>query len=270
MSLNEVATLANKAREGGAKSVAKEKEGQPNQLFQKLLGGLAEKSGQKKVDKKVQKVVHLVGNLPPLSGKLVELIQEGSFVDFAWFPVLEDGPSEGDWRQVQSDNGEGTAVGTGLRKKAWKEVPDVLTWSTCFSLFQTAWGRADPKMYEPLMAYRESIVRLAKRHPWQQVVKYDRKFRQEAAGRNDVKWGEEKTSLVLDMMCTSSHADKQMHGSSVPLQRKADQRKRGACFRYNKANSACVYGAQCRFLHVCSQCGGEHPVTQCHSKSGEK
>ncbi len=74
MSLNEVATLANKAREGGAKSVAKEKEGQPNQLFQKLLGGLAEKSGQKKVDKKVQKVVHLVGNLPPLSGKLVELI----------------------------------------------------------------------------------------------------------------------------------------------------------------------------------------------------
>jgi len=45
----------------------------------------------------------------------------------------------------------------------------------------------DPKMYESLMAYRESIVRLAKRHPWQQVVKYNRKFRRETARRNDVK-----------------------------------------------------------------------------------
>jgi len=60
VSLDEVATLADKAREGGAKSVAKEKWGQPNQLLQKLLGGLAKKSRQKKADKKV---LHLVRNL---------------------------------------------------------------------------------------------------------------------------------------------------------------------------------------------------------------
>ncbi len=116
---------------------------------------MAEKGVQKKLDKKVQKVVHLVGNLPPLSAKLVELIQEGSFVDFVWFPVLEDGPSDEDWGQMQSDKGDGTSAGTSSRKKAWKEVPDILTWSTCFLLFQTAWGRADPKMDEPLTAYRE-------------------------------------------------------------------------------------------------------------------
>ncbi len=53
---------------------------------------------EKKEEKKVQKVVHLVSNLPPLSGKMVDMIQEGSFVDFAWFPVFEDGPSDGEWR----------------------------------------------------------------------------------------------------------------------------------------------------------------------------
>ncbi len=83
MSLDEIASLADKAKECGAKTIAKEKEDQPGQLLQKLLGGVAEKGVQKKLDKKVQKVVHLVGNLPPLSAKLVELIQEGSFVDFA-------------------------------------------------------------------------------------------------------------------------------------------------------------------------------------------
>jgi len=270
VSLDELATLADKARECGAKTETKVNDDQPGQLLQRLLGGMTEKGVLEKTDKKVQKVVHLVSNLPLLSAKLVELIQEGSFVDFAWFLVLEDGPSDGDWRQVQSDNGDGTSGGTSSRKRAWKEVPDILTWSTCFSLFQTAWGRADPKMYEPLMAYRESIVRLAKRHPWQQVVKYDRRFRQEAARRNDVKWGEQKTCLVLDMMCNTPQGEKQAHGNSGPSQRKADQKKRGACFRHNKANCTCTYGTQCRFLHVCSHCGGEHPATQRHNKSGEK
>ncbi len=39
MSLDEIATLADKAKECGAKTVAKEKEDQPGQLLQKLLGG---------------------------------------------------------------------------------------------------------------------------------------------------------------------------------------------------------------------------------------
>ncbi len=266
-----MAALAESARESGAKlaPTTSKTGGQSGLLLQELLASVSKSGLDKKPEKKGQKVVHLVGNLPPLSARLVEMIQEGSFVDFAWFPVMEDGPSEGDWRQVRSDSGEETSVGAGSRKRVWKEVPDILTWSTCFSLFQTAWGRAEPKMFETLMAYRESIVRLAKRHPWQQVVKYDRRFRQEAAGRSDVAWGEEKTSLVLDMMCNTPQAEKQTHGSG-PLQKKQEQRKRAVCFRFNKANSTCTFGSQCRFLHVCCQCGGDHTISQCHSKYGDK
>ncbi len=94
----------------------------------------------KKKDKKAQKAVHLVENLPPLPAKLVEMIQEGSFVDFSWFPVLEDGPSDGEWRNYASESGEGgpSGVGTGKKRKLWNEVPDVSWWGTCFSLFRMA------------------------------------------------------------------------------------------------------------------------------------
>ncbi len=156
-----MAALAESARESGAKlaPTTSKKGGQSGQLLQELLASVSKSGLDKKPEKIGQKVVHLVGNLPPLSARLVEMIQEGSFVDFAWFPVMEDGPSEG-LRQVRSDSGEETSVGADSRKRVWKEVPDILTWSTCFSLFQTAWGRAEPKMFETLMAYRD-IVRLA-------------------------------------------------------------------------------------------------------------
>ncbi len=265
--VDEVATLAGRARESGARSATtgKGKESQTGRMLQKLLTNVSNKEQEKPPEKKVQKVVHLVSNLPPLAAKLVELIQECSFVDFSWFPVMDDGPSDSDWRQVKNESVEEASGGMSSRKRALREVPDILTWSTCFSLFQTAWGRSDPKMFETLMAYRESIVRLAKRHPWHLVVKYDRKFRQEAAGRSDVAWGEEKTSLVLDMMCNAPQTERQGHGNG-PVQRKVEQKKRGVCFRYNKENSTCAYGKQCRFLHACAQCGGDHPGSQCHGK----
>ena len=52
-------------------------------------------AGNKDV-KKVPKTVHLVKNLQPLPAKIVEAIRKGNFVDFAWFPVLEEGPVDGD------------------------------------------------------------------------------------------------------------------------------------------------------------------------------
>ena len=48
------------------------------------------------------------------------------------------------------------------------------------------------------MAYREVIVKMARRHQWCHVAKYDRRFWQEAAGKKDVRWGEEKVHLTLD------------------------------------------------------------------------
>ncbi len=63
-------------------------------MVQKLLDGLKEVRAEESEDKKAARVVHLIKNQPPLPTKVVERIKEGSFVDFAFFPVFDDGPGE--------------------------------------------------------------------------------------------------------------------------------------------------------------------------------
>ncbi len=125
-------------------------------------------------------------------------------------------------------------------------------------------------MWVPLAAYREVIFRLARRHPWSQVVRYDRRFRREAAGRNDVKWDEENFPLMLDVTHSSqlTKSEPKHGGGGGNPQRKPDPRKRGACFRFNRGDGKCGFGQQCRFGHVCSSCGGDHSATVC--RTGDK
>ncbi len=50
---------------------------------------------------------------------------------------------------------------------------------------------------------------------------------------------------------------------------KWNRRKEESVSDINKENSTCAYGKQCRFLHACAQCGGNHPGLQCHGKNIE-
>ncbi len=143
----------------------------------------------------------------------------GLVVDFAFFPVFDDGPGEpGDWKASQGEPGESPAAGTAGRRKSTKEVPDLAGWSTCFTLLQVAWASSKPEMWVPLAAYREVIFKLAKRHQWSQVARYDRRFRQEAAGKDDVRWDEENLSLLLDIVHTiARHRERWSRGGEVPV-----------------------------------------------------
>ncbi len=270
--IDKVAQLAESARSKGAAVAPAGSKGE-EPLFQKLWDSLKDSRAEEKEERKAHKVVHLLKNQPPLPSKVVERIREGSFVDFAFFPVFDDGPGEpGDWKASQGEPGESPAAGTAGRRKSTKEVPDLAGWSTCFTLLQVAWASSKPEMWVPLAAYREVIFKLAKRHQWSQVARYDRRFRQEAAGKDDVRWDEENLSLLLDIVHTTPQGKtepKQGVGAGGPPPRKMEQRRRGACFRYNRGEGRCNFGAQCHFAHVCSNCGGEHPAFHCN-KPGEK
>ncbi len=272
MVTDEVAELAEAARSKGATEAPAGEKREERPLVQKLLDSLKEAGAGESEDKKSSRVVHLIKNLPPLPTKVVERIKEGSFVDFAFFPVFDDGPGEaGDWRSSPGEASESSGGG-GSKRKSPKEVPDLAGWSTCFTLFQVAWASSKPEMWVPLATYRESIFKLAKRHQWNQVARYDRRFRQEAAGKDTVKWEEENLSLLLDVVHStpSSKAEpRQSAGGGDPLGRKAEPRRKGACFRFNRGEGRCTFGAQCKFSHTCSNCGGDHPATQCN-RPGER
>jgi len=86
--IDEVAFLAEQAREGGAVS-APEKEGkEPGPLLRKLLDRVKGSEKGNKEGYPVHNVVNLMENLPPLPRKLVELIWRGSFMEFATFLML--------------------------------------------------------------------------------------------------------------------------------------------------------------------------------------
>ena len=96
--IDKVAQLAEEVRSKGAAVAPAGTKGGEELLFRKLLDSLIDSKAEEKDEKKAPKVVHLLKNQPPLPSKVVERIREGSFIDFAFFPVFDDGPGEaGDW-----------------------------------------------------------------------------------------------------------------------------------------------------------------------------
>lgn len=254
--------LAERAKAAGAAVLPGTAEVEPEPVRRKLLSSAAEEGANG--GPKSSKPVHLIKNVQPLPRKTVEAIQEGAFVEFAYFPVLEEGPVDGEGRDGQGDSGEGN--GSSRKKKERREVPDILWWSTCFSLYQAAWATKEPKMWLPLSAYREVIFRLARRHPWALVAKYDRRFRQEAAALESPKWEKEKMTLIWEIMPPSgqSKGEGRGYGAGGDVSSKRNEpRKKGYCFRFNKEGGNCVFGQQCRFGHSCAKCGGDHPRYRC-------
>ncbi len=69
-------------------------------------------------------VVHLIKGLPPLPGKTVAKIQGGAFVEFAKFPVFDQGRREGEWMDERSerDSSGATKLSLSQKRKGPREV----------------------------------------------------------------------------------------------------------------------------------------------------
>ncbi len=269
MVTDEVAELAEAARSKGATEAPAGEKREERPLVQKLLDSLKEAGAGESEDKSHPErctSLRIYRRCRPRWSSGLKRVP-------SW--TLPSSPSSTMVLAKQVTGGpeaSESSGGGGGKRKSPKEVPDLAGWSTCFTLFQVAWASSKPEMWVPLATYRESIFKLAKRHQWNQVARYDRRFRQEAAGKDTVKWEEENLSLLLDVVHStpSSKAEpRQSAGGGDPLGRKAEPRRKGACFRFNRGEGRCTFGAQCKFSHTCSNCGGDHPATQCN-RPGER
>ncbi len=88
-----VAELTEVVRRKGATMAPVESQGGEEPLLQRLVDSLKDSRAEKE-ETKASKVVHLLKNQPPLPSKVVERIRERVFVEFATFPVFDDGPNE--------------------------------------------------------------------------------------------------------------------------------------------------------------------------------
>ena len=229
--------------------------------------------------------------LPPISGKMVERVQGGKFVEFKEF--LKDNVL---LLQKLRELGLSGAVAPSLQPivsgSRLREVPDSAAWASCFLAFMAT--KVDHRETRELAAYGMIVLAFANQHTGPGWQAYDRQFRQHQAAGANLPWAEINPSLMSATVLSQSggpgrscplclaYDHTKEDCALFPLERaskwgepsqgfKARQPRRpgpygvitsaAVCYRYNRGS---CQAAHCRFEHFCSNCGKPgHPAISC-------
>ena len=168
-----------------------------------------------------------------------------------------------------------------------KLIPDLGTWSQCFAIFMAVVTAKEPDHSADLLAYLSTIAKASLKYRWPAWIVYDQNFRQEAADKGLRKWAQVdpsiyaqcftgmsisqegwcKTCMSIDHSSESCPLKMTRKRPTVPLPSCGNKRfqqspKSQVCLKY-KYEGNCKFGRSCRFQHICSSCGGGHPVSRC-------
>ena len=235
-----------------------------------------------------QPMICLGSGLPALSKKMVAKRLASEYVDFSELP-----PAKGKGRAMpQSLEGQVIVVQAADLLQAGRIIPDLATWLQCFAVYVATLSTKYPKRVPDLMAYQTTIVMASQKYRWPSWVVYDQNFRQEAAGNPLQSWAKVDPSIYAQCFtgqavsaenwcakcqyldhtsvnCPYRQRKSPWHsmagaGASQPMSRNEQQ----ICMKFNKFNGDCKFGKDCRYLHVCSVCRENHPVSRCKSSGG--
>ena len=237
-------------------------------------------------------LVQVGGGLPAIPKKLIEKIEAGEYIDFSELP-----PAKGKGKSAaQNYEGQIVVVQAADLVQSRRLVPDLATWAQCFGLLTAVVARRQPQKVTDLMAYLAIVSKASQKYRWPSWVIYDQHFRMEAAGNPTQSWAKVDPSLYAQCFTGQartaenwcSHCQGLDH-SSLRCPFKPQKRSWGSAFgqpapaapgkpvppgaggtvcqKYNRFNGDCHYGKQCRYSHVCSRCGGPHPIQKCRAKT---
>ena len=216
-------------------------------------------------------------------------------MDFTELP-----PAKGKCRSVsQAFDGQIVVVQAANLVQTQRLIPDLATWVQCFGLFTSARARGKPERLPDMMVYMAIVAKASQKFKWPSWVIYDQNFRMEMAGNPTQSWAKVDPSLYAQCFTGQAFSSENWcsecqglyHTSGrCPYKPQAQKRSWGAafgqaparapppgpspkskgiiCAKYNCYNGDCRYGKQCCFDHVCSGCGGLHPIQKC--KGGDK
>ena len=131
----------------------------------------------------------LSAGLAPVPSKLVAKIQKLEFVDMA--ELLRDNLEL--QRQMRSQ--EQLSQPSSQPRNRQREIPDILSWVSCFGVYMAVLTSKYPEMTRQLLAYQTLIVREARRCGGNGWLAYDTYFRQQVAGDPSADWSSLNTSL---------------------------------------------------------------------------
>lgn len=219
--------------------------------------------------------------LAAMSKKMVARILAGEYVDFGELP-----PAKGKSRSPQSVEGQVIVVQAADLVQTRKLIPDLATWTQCFSLYVATLARKYPEKVPELMAYQTIVAKASLKYRWPSWLVYDQNFRQDAAGNPTQSWAKADASIYAQCFTGQALSTENWCAKCQGLDHSSQNcpyrpRKRpwsavgGAssspsrhdqgvvCIKYNKFNGDCKFGRECRYLHVCSTCREAHPVSKC-------
>jgi hypothetical protein len=232
--------------------------------------------------------------LPVVPQRLVKRIVKGEYVDMA--ELLKDN-LEVERRRALSD-GEGSQSAL-LTRGARREVPDLLSWLQCYSMFAAVTCANNPAKTREMWAYQSLMIGEARRCGGRGWAMYDSAFRQQMASRGDGDFASLNQSLYSTTFLAyggrgkfcgtcmmSDHAQEECALNptrALPIVQIREQegrrdtrgtdnrRQRGRrpgppCYAWNDGH--CTY-SNCRFEHVCSSCQGNHRRSACRARAGD-
>lgn len=159
------------------------------------------------------------------------------------------------------------------RKK--KSISDIHSWVQAFTIYAAALSAADSTTREEtvgLFAHMSTILQLARDLGGNQWLQYDKVYREWAAAKEIKVWGE--LNLSIFGHCLASQHRAPLLPPAEKEFRPAEGKKRGTPYfrsqgcRLWNFEGRCTR-PQCRFLHSCYFCGGNHRGDNCPSSSGQ-
>ena len=233
--------------------------------------------------------------LPPVPAKVAARIRRGEFVEM--------GELLPEFMASQRDDDPEGKHEPKIRRS--RKVTDILTWVKCFGKYASVRARHAPHLFSELMAYMGAIITASQDYAGLAWVRYDAAYRRQAAITGNTRWSMINSTLYticftgratpmprceLCFATTHTAKDCAQQGdpdpgmqdrlkaietavlaltskpptTSVATSRTAPVRPSNEpCRKWNSNN--CTY-PRCRYNHVCSGCGGGHPVVRCPAR----
>lgn len=223
--------------------------------------------------------------------KLVKRILKGDYLDFA--ELLKDN-MEAERRRATQE-GESASAPYGHRANR-REVPDMLSWLGCFSLYAAVVCSKHPKKARELWAYQAMIISEHRRCGGRGWLLYDSAFRQQISSLDTVDFSKINQSLYATTFLAHSSRGQCCPSCLMPDHKQEDcalnpawsmpvvrfresssrndsqepprKRMKRPCFKWNEGVCA---NPRCRFDPVCQLCYSVgHKKLECKARGGRE
>jgi len=166
-------------------------------------------------------------------------------------------------------------------------VSNIVVWLDCYASLVAVLSSAHPEKFNQFMMYQKTIILAYQRFAGDGWVVYDSSYRRQAANTKFLDWGQMDGRLWNEIftgrakaiarckICLSelhSHTDcpqalttrlPPSHFPDRQFRREARQTPGEICHLFNdQRGNRCTYHP-CKFVHVCAECWGNHPISHC-------